>query len=148
MTLRSIFARLRLTSSHVVKKHLAKVMFFRTKIHINSATWCPSTSECNSFSAETCRHVVSRQTLQEPAQAKTIWTNAWLKQCSKLSLYDTLLKELASEQQKDFYNFMRMDEEFFNEILANVSPRITRKPKNFRPHCCLACCFQWPSGNF
>ena len=66
-------------------------------------------------------------------QAKTRWTKAWLKRRSMLGWYDTLLKELASEEQKNYFNLMRMDGEFFNEILARVSTRITRKPNNFGP---------------
>ena len=56
-----------------------------------------------------------------------------MKRRTQLGWYNTLVTELASEEQKDYFNFMRMDKEFFDEILATVGPSITRKPNNFRP---------------
>ena len=69
----------------------------------------------------------------QQTRPKSKWTKAWLKRRSQLGWYDTLLKELAFEEQKDYFNFMRMDEQFFDEILARIGPSITCKPKNFRP---------------
>lgn len=69
----------------------------------------------------------------QQVRARSKWTKEWYKRREELGWYDTLLKELALEEKKDYFNFMRMDEDFFNEILQRIGPSITRKRSNFRP---------------
>ena len=69
----------------------------------------------------------------QQVRPKSKWTKEWYKRREELGWYDTLLKELALEEHKDYFNFMRMDEDFFNEILQRIGPSITRKRSNFRP---------------
>ena len=69
----------------------------------------------------------------QQVRPKSKWTKEWYKRREELGWYDTLLKELALEEHKDYFNFMRMDEDFFNEILQRIGPSIARKRSNFRP---------------
>ena len=69
----------------------------------------------------------------QQTRPKSKWTKEWYKRREELGWYDTLLKELAVEEHKDYFNFMRMDEDFFNEILERIGPSIARKRSNFRP---------------
>ena len=52
------------------------------------------------------------------SKLKSKWTKAWLRRRTQQGWYDALLKELAFEEKKDYFNFMRMDEQFFDEILT------------------------------
>ena len=69
----------------------------------------------------------------QQTRPKSKWTKAWYKRREELGWYNTLLRELATEEEKDYFNFMRMDEDFFNEIVERIGPSIARKRSNFRP---------------
>ena len=69
----------------------------------------------------------------QPRKAKKTWTKSWLRRREKLGWHNQLIKELAVEEPQDYYNFMRMDEAFFNEILARITPKVERIPNNYRP---------------
>ncbi|XP_028395726.1 protein ANTAGONIST OF LIKE HETEROCHROMATIN PROTEIN 1-like [Dendronephthya gigantea] len=57
---------------------------------------------------------------------------SWIGRRRQFGIYDQLLVELRSEDTRCFKNFMRMVPEMFDELLARVSPRITKKHTWYR----------------
>lgn len=60
-----------------------------------------------------------------------LWAKQWLLQRNKFS-HISLLSELATNEPKDFQNYLRMNEETFQELLGLVSSIIERKNTNMR----------------
>ena len=94
------------------------------------------TVNINACALQNAADIVQRQTEMkgqdrrrrgQQTRPKSKWTKAWLKRCTQLGWYDTLLKELASEEEKDYFNFMRMNKEFFDEILAKLGLKLRKK---------------------
>lgn len=52
---------------------------------------------------------------------KKEWVRKWIQRRNKLGVTNTLFKELAIEDPKSFYNFLRMNEEMFDTLLNKVS---------------------------
>jgi len=52
---------------------------------------------------------------------KRIWMKKWMMRRNTLGASNALLKELAIEDPKSYFNFLRMDESMFNILLANVT---------------------------
>lgn len=50
----------------------------------------------------------------------------WIARRDRLGAYHALHEELTSEDPTGFKNFVRMDEESFNELLLKVTPKIQR----------------------
>jgi hypothetical protein len=63
-----------------------------------------------------------------------MWARAWLgpERRRQFGLYDQLMMELRREDTAAFTNFMRMQPEMFDEILARVGPRITKQHTFYR----------------
>jgi hypothetical protein len=49
------------------------------------------------------------------------WVRKWIQRRNNLGVTNTLVKELAIEDPKSFYNFLRMNEEMFDILLNKVS---------------------------
>jgi len=52
---------------------------------------------------------------------KKEWVRKWIQRRNNLGVTNTLIKELAIEDPKSFYNFLRMNEEMFDTLLNKVS---------------------------
>lgn len=63
---------------------------------------------------------------KKPRKRRRLWAKNWLLQRNKFS-HMTLLKELAEEEPQDFKNYLRMDEECFEDLLLQVTPKIEKK---------------------
>ena len=55
---------------------------------------------------------------------------SWLKIRTQLGAYRALVKELRGKYQDGYYNFLRMNEDSFQELLSLVSPAIEKKDNN------------------
>jgi len=52
---------------------------------------------------------------------KRIWMKKWMMRRNTLGASNALIKELAIEDPKSYFNFLRMDESMFNILLAKVT---------------------------
>ena len=65
---------------------------------------------------------------EKPKKRKrSVWVRPYLKRRSKLGHYDNLMQELALEDPILYKNFLRIDEDLFNEIVKRVTPILQRK---------------------
>ena len=55
------------------------------------------------------------------------WVRPWIGRRMQFGIYDQLLLELRTEDQRGFKNFMRMPPEMFDELLGRVGPGITKQ---------------------
>ena len=65
---------------------------------------------------------------------RSCWVRPWLSAERRLQFghYDRLLAELRMEDQKSFFNFLRMPPEMFDELLNRIAPRIRKMGTNYR----------------
>ena len=63
---------------------------------------------------------------------RSIWIRKWLRRRPNLGQYTRLVQELKKEDEKGYYNFLRMDYNMFKEILQRIEGRITKTTTNFR----------------
>ena len=56
----------------------------------------------------------------------------WLQRRSYLGCFDTLLKELRSEDEAEYKRFLRMTPQIFDELLELVEEDITKENTRFR----------------
>lgn len=61
---------------------------------------------------------------KEPKKRR--WSKDWYLKRAKFT-HHNLLRELKLCEPNDYHNFLRMDEELFNELLEIISPIITKK---------------------
>lgn len=55
------------------------------------------------------------------ARKKRIWVKKWIKRRNQFGASNTLLKELAAEDPKNYFNYLRINEEMFNTLLEKVN---------------------------
>ena len=58
---------------------------------------------------------------------RRFWARSWLIRRPEYGQYEKLMAELVAEDQEGFRNFLRVDHDLFQEILAKVGPRIERQ---------------------
>lgn len=66
------------------------------------------------------------------ARKKRIWVKKWIKRRNQLGASNTLLKELAAEDPKSYFNYLRINEEMFNTLLEKIRPRIQKQDTMMR----------------
>ena len=60
------------------------------------------------------------------------WTRDWIMRRTLFGQYENLLAELNREDPKRYRNFLRVDNDLFEQLLQKVSPYITKKTTNWR----------------
>lgn len=55
------------------------------------------------------------------AREKRIWVKKWIKRRNEFGASNTLLKELAVEDPKSYFNYLRINEEMFSTLLEKVN---------------------------
>jgi len=60
------------------------------------------------------------------------WTRHWIMRRTLFGQYENLLDELNREDPKQYRNFLRVDNDLFEQLLQKVSPYITKKTTNWR----------------
>ena len=63
---------------------------------------------------------------------RMVWVKPWLQRRSYLGCFDTLLKELRSEDKAEYKCFLRMTPQIFDELLELVEEAITKENARFR----------------
>ena len=63
---------------------------------------------------------------------RQLWVRQWIARRPELGLYDRLMVELRNEDPRAFHNFMRMPTQMFDEIVARLTPRLTKETTNWR----------------
>lgn len=58
---------------------------------------------------------------------RSVWTRDWLLRRPLYGQYECLLAELNREDSKGYKNFLRIDNDFFMELVATVGPRIRKQ---------------------
>jgi len=68
------------------------------------------------------------------ARRRRYWVRPWLGDVRREQLghYNQLMVELRREDPASFQNFLRIQPEMFDELLARVGPRITKHDTNYR----------------
>ena len=77
-------------------------------------------------------HIQHNRRKKRRRKRRGIWMISWIGRRRQFGMYDQLLVELRNEDQQCFKNFMRMAPEMFDELLARVSPRITKQHTWYR----------------
>jgi hypothetical protein len=75
---------------------------------------------------------ILRRRLWDRARVRWRATKSWLLRRKKRSAYNTLLKELQTEDPNEFPNYFRMDKTTFKMLLQKVRPLIKRKDTKLR----------------
>lgn len=57
---------------------------------------------------------------------RRVWAKNWLQERNKFS-HMPLIKEIAVNEPQDFFNYLRMSEETFKDLLQRVSHRIQKQ---------------------
>lgn len=60
------------------------------------------------------------------------WVRPWISRRPEMGIYNNLLRELRAEDPASFINYLRMPPEMFDELLARLGPRLTKKETNWR----------------
>ena len=63
---------------------------------------------------------------------RLIWTKPYISRNPSLGVYNTLVQELRAEDTAAFKNFLRMDQNCFDELLEMVKPHIQKQDTNMR----------------
>lgn len=63
---------------------------------------------------------------------RTSWVRPWIGRRRQFGMYDQLMVELRNEDSASFTNFLRMPPVMFDELLARVGPRITKRHTSYR----------------
>ena len=63
---------------------------------------------------------------------RSIWCREWLLRRSVFGDYDHLIDELHREDARGFKNFLRIEPEFFNEMVERVTPILKKQDTNMR----------------
>ena len=63
---------------------------------------------------------------------RAFWTRSWFLRRAELGQYHTLMRELEVEDLKGFKNYVRVDPQFFHELLQRVGPVIERRDTYWR----------------
>lgn len=61
-----------------------------------------------------------------------IWVRDWIRRRPDLGMYDRLMVELRNEDPRAFHNFMRMPPAMYDEIVARLTPALTKQTTNYR----------------
>jgi hypothetical protein len=61
-----------------------------------------------------------------PGRNRRYWVKPWIYRREQLGQYDTLMRELREEDPEAFINYMRLPMELYDEVLARITPRITK----------------------
>ena len=62
-----------------------------------------------------------------PGRNRRYWGKPWISRREQLGQYDTLMRELREEDPEAFINYMRLPMELYDEVLARITPRITKQ---------------------
>ena len=85
------------------------------------------------YSKKLYASVVAILASKKKNKRKKIWSRKWLLERSKIS-QTTFIRELKNEAtDKDFINYLRMDENSFEILLKKVSSKIARNDTLMRP---------------
>jgi len=60
------------------------------------------------------------------------WTRDWIMRRTLFGQYENLLVELNRDDPKPYRNFLRVDNDLFEQLLQKVSPYITNETTNWR----------------
>ncbi|XP_050065032.1 uncharacterized protein LOC126553960 [Aphis gossypii] len=63
---------------------------------------------------------------------KKLWVKTWILRRNQLGASNTLLRELALEDQQSYFNFLRINESMFNILLQKIEPKIQKKDTMMR----------------
>jgi hypothetical protein len=67
--------------------------------------------------------VMARNRLEQRKRHRRFWVKPWLQRRPTLGQYETLFQELDRESEGDYMSFIRMDRNFFAEVLQRVEQR-------------------------
>ena len=69
---------------------------------------------------------------QKRKKRRREWVRPYLRRRVAQGHYENLMHELCGEEKEMYKNFLRLDEQLFNEIVERVRPHIERATTNFR----------------
>ena len=77
-------------------------------------------------------HHLQNQRNRGGRRRRRFWVRPWLLRRPVLGQYERLMAELRYEDVPAYKNFVRVDPEMFQELLARLGPRIAKKDTWFR----------------
>lgn len=63
---------------------------------------------------------------------RRVWVRPWIERRGVKGIHENLIKEIVTEDQKSYINYLRMDSNTFEYILSKVSPFIKRQDTHLR----------------
>lgn len=65
--------------------------------------------------------IIKLKRLKTSEKNKRIWTKKWIMRRNTFGASSSMIQELAIEDPKSYFNFLRIDETMFNILLAKVT---------------------------
>ena len=62
-----------------------------------------------------------------PSRNRRYWVKPWISRREQLGQYDTLMTERRAEDPEAFINYMRLPMDLYDEVLARITPCITKQ---------------------
>ena len=81
---------------------------------------------------DNARRLLAQVDHRRPRAERLVWVRPWILKRPAYAMYANLMHELEAEDPAAYRNFVRIDADFFNEILQRIEPRITRRRNNWR----------------
>ena len=75
---------------------------------------------------------MQKKEVQRKASKKRLWMSRWISRRQETRVYNTLIKELEDESDKEFQSFARVPPDLYHEIVRRVGPRIQKQHTFFR----------------
>ena len=101
---------------------------------VSTKKWPPTLTNYENIAVTLCLMSIAilRRRLRDRARVRRRATKYWLLRKKQRSAYNTLLKELHTEDPNEFRNYFRMDKTTFKMLLEKVRPLIERQDTKLR----------------
>ena len=76
---------------------------------------------CTAVAGEIFGILMHRRKRRHTEKIKRLWTKPWILQREKYGAYHSLIQELRASDKSCYHNFLRIDEETFNELFRKVA---------------------------
>ena len=76
---------------------------------------------------------VMEERRRRPRKPRSVWTREWVLRRPIFGTFDQLMQELNREDDVTYANFLRMDQQLFQELLQRVEPEIQKDDTQLRP---------------
>ena len=75
---------------------------------------------------------MQKKEIQRKASKKRLWMRRLISRMQEMGVYNTLMKELEDESDKEFQSFTRVPPDLYHEIVRRVGPGFQKQHTFFR----------------